>query len=77
MKKTISIILTLIVIASTMHGCSVNHSSQEDTTPSDISQKSMLPSYPEPTNTELSYGFLDHTMFSFYLTDTSLSIMSN
>lgn len=69
MKKTISIILTLIVIASTMHGCSVNHSSQEDTTPSDISQKSMLPSYPEPTNTELSYGFLDHTMFSFYLTD--------
>ena len=69
MRKALSLFLVLTIVASVFCGCARNDSSQETTTQSASSEENTTPSNPEPTNTELSYGFLDHTMFSFYLTD--------
>lgn len=69
MRKVLSLFLVLTIVASVLCGCTTNDSSQETATQPTDSEESTVPSNPEPTNTELSYGFLDHTMFSFYLTD--------
>ena len=69
MRKALSIFLVLIIVVSAFCGCTTNDFSQETTTQPTTSEENSVPSNPEPTNTELSYGFLDHTMFSFYLTD--------
>lgn len=69
MRKTLSLFLVLTIIASVLCGCTANDSSKGATTQPVSSEENNVSSNPEPTNTELSYGFLDHTMFSFYLTD--------
>lgn len=69
MRKALSFFLVLTIVVSVLYGCTTNDSSQETASQPASLEESTVSSNPEPTNTEISYGFLDYTMFSFYLTD--------
>lgn len=67
-KTFISSILVLCILLVTLSGCASNKKSdsESDNNPSSQLQSSLSDNY--PTNTEISYNFIDHKMFENYLT---------
>lgn len=71
MRKVIFVILALIVITSTMYGCSVNHSSQEDNT-SHLTETEASDSIAETSIPEAEPPVVSAT-YSTYITATTLT----
>lgn len=85
MKRIRNFILQLSAVLILFSGCSEKQMEEESTETSIISTVATnetqvnndsiaeeTPVYPTPTNTELSYGFLDHNLFSQYWTGGTL-----
>lgn len=83
MRKAVSLLFVSTILTVIMVGCSANKEIATTPSPPDtqvteyskpeeqISESNAFAPglYPTPTNTELSFGFLDHTIFTQYWTD--------
>lgn len=71
LNKFFAVAVVLCIILSSLSGCSSEKEFQSESKTTDSSptqsQSTVADNYPK--NTEISFGFIDHTMFKNYLTD--------